>query len=46
MKYINMSIIYWFYKFLSFFEIKFVLISYSLSKVTSKAAETNGRMVW
>ena len=46
MKYINMSIIYWFYKFFVIFEIKFVLISYSLSKVTSKAAETNGLVGW
>ena len=46
-KYINTSIV--FYSFITFFiilEIKVALISYSLSKATSKDAENNGVMVW
>ena len=42
MKYINMSIIYLFYKDFIILKIKVVLISYSLSKAASKAAENNG----
>ena len=46
MKYIDMSIVYWFYNFfLIILEIKVALISYSLSKATSKAAESNGLIV-
>ena len=42
MKYINLSIIHRFYNFFIILEIKDALISYSLSKATSKAAENNG----
>ena len=42
MKYINMSIVYWFYNFFIILETKVALISYGLSKVTSKATENNG----
>ena len=41
-----MSIVDWFYNFFVILEIKVGLISYSLSKATSKAAENNGVMVW
>ena len=41
-KYIDMSIVYWFITFFIILEIKVSLISYSLSKVTSKATENNG----
>ena len=46
MKYINTSIFIGFITFFIISEIKVVLISYSLSKVTSKAAKNNGLMVW
>ena len=42
MKYINMSLIYQFYKVLIIWEIKVVLISCSLLKVASKAVGNNG----
>ena len=42
MKCINMNIIYLIYIF--FLKIKIALISYSLSKVSSKTAENNGLM--
>ena len=44
MKYIYTGIIYYFYKVFIILEIKVVLISCSLSKVTSKAVENNGLM--
>ena len=43
-EYINMSIIYQFYKAFINLEIKVVLISCSLSKVASKAVENNSLM--
>ena len=42
MKYIDMSIVYWFYSFFIILEIKVALINYSLSNATSKAAGNNG----
>ena len=42
MRYIDMNIDYWFYNFFIILEIKVDLISYSLSKATSEAAENNG----
>ena len=44
MKCINMNIIYLIYKFFIILKIKIALISYSLSKVSSKTAENNGLM--
>ena len=41
-KYINMSIIYLFYKVFIISEIKVALMNYSLSKAASKAAKHNG----
>ena len=46
MKYINMSIVYWFYQIFIILEMKVALISYNLSKATSKAAENHGLMAW
>ena len=42
MKYIVMSIVYWFYNFFVILEIKVALISYSLSMATSKVAKNKG----
>ena len=42
MKYINVSMIYLFYKVFIILEIRVTLISYILSKAALKAAENNG----
>ena len=46
MKNINTSMIYEFYQVFIFLEITVVLISCSLSKVASKAVESNGLMAF